>query len=61
MKKKLSFRGMSSAASSLIAILVGLLAGFVILLISNPANALEGLWTILKGGFRCCITQRRLS
>ena len=35
MKKKLNFRGMSSAASSLIAILVGLLAGFVILLISN--------------------------
>ena len=51
MKKKLNFRGASSAASSLIAILVGLLAGFAILLISNPANAFEGLLVILKGGF----------
>ena len=51
MKKKFKLSGMSSAASSLIAILVGLIAGFVILLISNPANAFEGLWIILKGGF----------
>jgi len=50
-KKRFQIKGVSSAASSLIAIIVGLLAGFLILLISNPANAFEGLWVILKGGF----------
>lgn len=50
-KKGLKVKGVSSAASSLIAIVVGLLAGFVILLISNPVNSLQGLWVILKGGF----------
>jgi simple sugar transport system permease protein len=51
MKKRFGFKGLSSAASSLIAILVGLAAGFIILLISNPANALKGLGIILAGGF----------
>lgn len=52
MKRKSAFiNGLSSAASSLIAILVGLAAGFVILLISNPQNALPGLSIILSGGF----------
>lgn len=50
-RKRFQIKGASSAASSLIAIIVGLLAGFLILLISNPANALQGLWVILKGGF----------
>lgn len=44
-------RGIASSASSLIAILVGLVAGFLILLIANPGKALEGLLVILKGGF----------
>ena len=44
MKKKLNFRGASSAASSLIAILVGLLAGFVILLIPTPPMLLKACW-----------------
>ncbi|NLZ90118.1 MAG: ABC transporter permease [Clostridiales bacterium] len=43
-------KGWSNALASLLAILAGLLAGFVILLISNPANALKGLATILLGG-----------
>ncbi len=43
--------GSSSFLSSLIAIIVGLLFGFVILLISNPSQALQGLTVILKGGF----------
>ncbi|MEG0512056.1 MAG: ABC transporter permease [Clostridia bacterium] len=50
-KKRFHIKGLSSAASSLIAILVGLFAGFLILLISNPSKSLEGLWTILQGGF----------
>lgn len=50
-KKRFRLKGMTSAASSLIAIVVGLLAGFLILLISNPSRAGEGLWVILQGGF----------
>jgi len=42
---------MSSLFSSLAAILVGLLAGFLVLLISNPNQALHGFRAILVGGF----------
>ena len=51
--KKTSFRkkGLSSFASSLIAIIVGLAAGLVILFVSNPQNAVRGLGVILAGGF----------
>lgn len=39
------------ASSSVFSILVGLLFGFIILLISNPAQAVDGFGIILKGGF----------
>ncbi len=51
MKKRFAFKGLSSASASLLAIAFGLLAGFIILLISNPASAIDGLIIILKGGF----------
>ena len=44
-------KGLSSFAASLFAIIVGLLFGFIILLISNPAQAWPGFLTIFKGGF----------
>ncbi len=44
-------KGLSNASASVLAILAGLLAGFVILLIANPQNAFLGLVTILKGGW----------
>ena len=50
-KRRLESEGLKNATSSLVAILVGLLVGYIILLISNPENANEGLLTILKGGF----------
>ena len=50
-KPALRLDGMSSFLSSVIAIAVGLLFGFVILIISNPAQSLSGLLVILKGGF----------
>ena len=54
MKKKFSgflvSPGAMSAYASVMAILVGLLFGFLILLISNPAQAVRGLGTILMGG-----------
>ncbi|MDR0397211.1 MAG: ABC transporter permease [Oscillospiraceae bacterium] len=43
--------GLASAASSIIAILVGLAVGFAILLATNPAQAVRGLGVIAMGGF----------
>ena len=40
-----------NALSSILAIIAGLIAGFVILLISNPSQAFSGFITILTGGF----------
>lgn len=44
-------KGILNFSSSMLAILVGLLFGFVVLLISNPTKALEGSSYILFGGF----------
>ncbi|MCL1805624.1 MAG: ABC transporter permease [Clostridiales bacterium] len=41
---------MSSALSSFAAIAVGLVVGFVVLLISNPGNAVAGFLTLLSSG-----------
>ncbi len=43
--------GLESAAASLIAIFVGLVFGLIILLISNPSQAIQGLGIIVAGGF----------
>ncbi len=54
MKKINNFlRGSSgnSVLSSVTAIVIGLLFGFVILLLSNPSQAVNGFVTILSGGF----------
>jgi simple sugar transport system permease protein len=40
-----------SLISSLISIIMGLLIGFIILLISNPTFAVQGFFSILSGGF----------
>lgn len=49
--KRMLTGGGASAASSLIAIIVGLAFGFIILLISNPSQAVDGLGIIAAGGF----------
>jgi len=41
----------NNAYSSMFSILVGLLFGLIILLVSNPAQAVDGFVIILKGGF----------
>ena len=54
MKKSQRFlymMGGMNALSSVMAVLVGLLAGFIILLLSNPSQAVAGFTTILTGGF----------
>lgn len=43
--------GANNAFSSLFAIFIGLLFGFIVLLISNPSEAVQGFTIILKGGF----------
>lgn len=43
--------GFNRAYSSIFSILVGLLFGFIILLVSNPGQAVDGFGIILKGGF----------
>ena len=43
--------GVNNAMSSIFAILIGLAFGFVILLISNPSQAVMGFGIILEGGF----------
>ncbi|MFP4077865.1 MAG: ABC transporter permease [Candidatus Izemoplasmataceae bacterium] len=39
------------AMSSIVAILAGLLVGFIVMLIANPGGAVSGFTTILTGGF----------
>ena len=53
MKKENIFmrKGVASATASIASILVGLLFGFLILLISNPGESLSGLGYIFRGGF----------
>ena len=41
----------NNATSSIFAILVGLLFGFIVLLVSNPSEAVDGFVIILKGGY----------
>lgn len=43
--------GFNSAMSSIFAILIGLAFGFIVLLISNPSQAVRGFGIILEGGF----------
>lgn len=47
----LDLKGGMNALASVLAVLVGLIAGFIILLISNPSQAGAGFLTILTGGF----------
>lgn len=51
MKKMMNGEGIYSFLSSLMAIIIGMLVGFIVLLIANPAQAGNGLLAILKGGF----------
>ena len=50
-RRFLTTMGGMNALSSVLAIIAGLVAGFVILLISNPSQSLSGFFTILTGGF----------
>jgi len=49
--KKLKLSSMSGVISSVFAVVVGLLFGFIVLLLSNPSQAAEGFMTIITGSF----------
>ncbi len=49
-KRMLTGAGAGNAAASLIAIAIGLVFGLIILLISNPSQAFQGLGVIIAGG-----------
>lgn len=51
LNKLIRSEGFNSAMSSIFAILIGLAFGFIILLISNPSQAVRGFGIILQGGF----------
>lgn len=51
LKNLLVSEGFNNAYASIFSILIGLLFGFIILLVSNPAQAGDGFAIILKGGF----------
>jgi simple sugar transport system permease protein len=50
-KSILHSTGFTNAASSVFAILVGLVFGFIIMIVSNSKEALQGFGIILQGGF----------
>jgi simple sugar transport system permease protein len=50
-RRLLTGGGGMNALSSILAIAAGLIAGFIILLFSNPSKALRGFALILSGGF----------
>lgn len=51
LKNTLLSDGFNNAYSSIFSILIGLLFGLIILMVSNPAQAVDGFVIILKGGF----------
>ncbi|MCR4961974.1 MAG: ABC transporter permease [Lachnospiraceae bacterium] len=55
MKEKTPFLkrpGVQTALASLLCAVLGILIGFIVLLLMNPAHAAEGMWAILKNFFK---------
>lgn len=50
-KKMLIKDGFKAFSASVLAILFGLIFGFIIILIANPQNAMNGMISLLTGGF----------
>lgn len=52
LKKLMESRGFSAFTATLMAIIIGLIFGYVVMLIASPQNASLGFRAILTGGFR---------
>jgi len=51
LKKLLNSKGNSSFTSALLAIILGLIFGFIVMAIASPENSLSGFNTVIFGGF----------
>jgi ABC-type uncharacterized transport system permease subunit len=51
MKKITHSKGFSSFTAALLAIAIGLIFGFIVMLVAQPRNALQGFGKVLFGGF----------
>lgn len=51
-KKITGSKAFSTFTAALLAILLGLIFGFIVMLIASPPNALPGILAVLTGGFR---------
>ena len=49
-KKLIGSRAFSAFTSALLAIVIGLIFGFIVMLIASPANAVNGFNTVITGG-----------
>lgn len=51
MKKLFKSEASLNFASSVTAIIAGLIIGLIVIIIANPSNALNGFLTLIQGGF----------
>lgn len=52
LKKLMGGRGFSAFTAALLAICIGLLFGFIVMLLASPANAVNGFTAVLSGGLK---------
>ena len=52
LKKLMGGRGFSAFTAALLAICIGLLFGFIVMLLASPANAVNGFAAVLSGGLK---------
>lgn len=52
LKKLFNSKGTSAFTAALLAIVLGLIFGFIVMIVSSPANSLEGFKMVLFGGFK---------
>jgi ABC-type uncharacterized transport system permease subunit len=51
-KNVLKSKSFSAFTAALFAIFLGLVFGFVVMIVASPANSLPGFWMVLIGGFK---------
>lgn len=52
LKKIMKGEGFSAFTAALLAIILGLIFGFIVMIIASPSNAIAGFNTVITGGFR---------
>ena len=52
LKKIIKSKGFTALTAALLAIFLGLVFGFIVMLFANPENAVAGFTNVILGGFR---------